>query len=153
MGDVAAADKRIVLEELSVMTGNTRHAHGDGAGHRGRQDLYGRHDRRGPGGRRLRAVESLVDGDSHDMRLRDFRMEAITGGSDALAEVMVGVEDNKGRMVTARAAREDIVQASVEALVSAMNRLSAMPKKPGAEGGGRPFSSYLNFILIFIPVS
>ena len=75
-------------------------------------------------------MESLVDGDSHNMRLRDFRMEAITGGSEALAEVMVGVEDDKGRMVTARAAREDIVQASVEALVSAMNRLSAMPREP-----------------------
>jgi 2-isopropylmalate synthase len=78
----------------------------------------------------MSAVQSLVDGHSHSMRLRDFRMEAITGGSDALAEVMVGVEDDRGRMVTARAAREDIVMASVEALVSAMNRLSAMPKVP-----------------------
>ncbi|MBU2617418.1 MAG: 2-isopropylmalate synthase, partial [Euryarchaeota archaeon] len=47
----------------------------------------------------------------------------ITGGSDALAEVIIGVEDEKGNVVTARAAREDIVMASVEALVSAINRL------------------------------
>jgi 2-isopropylmalate synthase len=130
MGDVAAAEKRIVLEELSVMTGNrvtptaTVRITVDGKTYTGARTGVG------PVDAALRAVESLVDGDSHNMRLRDFRMEAITGGSEALAEVMVGVEDGKGRMVTARAAREDIVQASVEALVSAMNRLAAMPQDP-----------------------
>jgi 2-isopropylmalate synthase len=131
MGDVAAAEKHIVLEELSVMTGNrvtptaTVRVTVDGKTYTGARTGVG------PVDAALRAVESLVDGDSHNMRLRDFRMEAITGGSEALAEVLVGVEDDKGRMVTARAAREDIVQASVEALVSAMNRLAAMPKDPG----------------------
>jgi 2-isopropylmalate synthase len=130
MGDVAAAEKHIVLEELSVMTGNrvtptaTVRITVDGKTYTGARTGVG------PVDAALRAVESLVDGDSHNMRLRDFRMEAITGGSEALAEVMVGVEDGKGRMVTARAAREDIVQASVEALVSAMNRLAAMPEEP-----------------------
>jgi 2-isopropylmalate synthase len=130
MGDVAAAEKHIVLEELSVMTGNrvtptaTVRVTVDGKTYTGARTGVG------PVDAALRAVESLVDGDSHNMRLRDFRMEAITGGSEALAEVLVGVEDDKGRMVTARAAREDIVQASVEALVSAMNRLAAMPKEP-----------------------
>jgi LeuA allosteric (dimerisation) domain. len=130
MGDVAAAEKRIVLEELSVMTGNrvtptaTVRVIVDGKTYTGARTGVG------PVDAALKAVESLADGDSHSMRLRDFRIEAITGGSEALAEVMIGVEDSKGRMVTARAAREDIVQASVEALVSAMNRLSAMPKEP-----------------------
>jgi len=80
----------------------------------------------GPVDAALKAVESLVDGEGNRMRLREFRIEAITGGSDALAEVVVGVEDGKGRMITARAAREDIVRASVEALVNAMNRLAAI---------------------------
>jgi 2-isopropylmalate synthase len=130
MGDVAAAEKHIVLEELSVMCGNrvtptaTVRVTVDGKAYTG--SCIGV----GPVDAAMRAVESLVDGHSHNMRLRDFRMEAITGGSEAMAEVMVGVEDDKGRMVTARAAREDIVQASVEALVSAMNRLSAMPENP-----------------------
>jgi 2-isopropylmalate synthase len=130
MGDVAAAEKRIVLEELSVMTGNrvtptaTVRVTVNGKTYTGARTGVG------PVDAALKAVESLVDGEGHGMHLRDFRMEAITGGSEALAEVMVGVEDNKGRMVTARAAREDIVQASVEALVSAMNRLSAMPREP-----------------------
>jgi 2-isopropylmalate synthase len=128
MGEVAHADKRIVLEELSVMTGNTVTPTAtvrltvDG------RQLVGAMTGVGPVDAALKAVESLVAVD--EMRLREFRMEAITGGSDALAEVMVGVEDGKGRMITARAAREDIVRASVEALVDAMNRLSAISKKP-----------------------
>ena len=59
------------------------------------------------------------------MRLRTFKIESISGGTDALADVIIGVEDGKGNIVTARAAREDIVLASVEAMVSAMNRLKA----------------------------
>lgn len=128
MGEVAHADKRIVLEELSVMTGNTVTPTATV-----RLDVDGRHlvgamTGVGPVDAALKAVESLVAIDG--MRLREFRMEAITGGSDALAEVMVGVEDGKGHMITARAAREDIVRASVEALVNAMNRLSIISKKP-----------------------
>lgn len=130
MGEVAHTDKRIVLEELSVMTGNmvtptaTVRLTVDGKPYVGAMTGVG------PVDAALRAVESLADGDGNEMRLKEFRMEAITGGSDALAEVIVGVEDSKGHMITARAAREDIVQASVEALINAMNRLSTVSKKP-----------------------
>ena len=129
MGEVAHDEKRIVLEELSVMTGNmvtptaTVRLMVDG------KQYVGARTGVGPVDAALKAVESLMGGDGNEMRLREFRMEAITGGSDALAEVMVGVEDGKGRMITARAAREDIVQASVEALINAMNRLSVKSKK------------------------
>lgn len=128
MGEVAHAERRIVLDELSVMTGNmvtptaTVRLTVDG------KQYVGAMTGVGPVDAALKAVESLVNGPNR-MRLREFRMEAITGGSDALAEVMVGVEDDKGHMVTARAAREDIVRASVEALVNAMNRLSTISKK------------------------
>ena len=57
-----------------------------------------------------------------DIELKDFRIEAITGGSNALAEVIVGVAKG-GRIVTARGVREDIVMASVEAIINAVNRL------------------------------
>jgi 2-isopropylmalate synthase len=131
MGEVAHAEKHIVLEELSVMTGNmvtptaTVRLTVDG------KPFVGAMTGVGPVDAALKAVESLVDGkeSGNRMHLKDFRMEAITGGSDALAEVMVGVEDAKGHMITARAAREDIVRASVEALINAMNRLSQVAKK------------------------
>jgi len=57
------------------------------------------------------------------IKIRDFRIEAITGGSDALAEVTIGVEDEEGRVVTAHSASADIVTASVDALVTAINLL------------------------------
>lgn len=129
MGEVAHTEKRITLQELSVMTGNmvtptaTVRLMVDG------KQYVGAMTGVGPVDAAMKAVESLADGNGNEMRLREFRIEAITGGADALAEVMVGVEDGKGHMITARAAREDIVQASVEALVNAMNRLSNMSKK------------------------
>jgi 2-isopropylmalate synthase len=67
-------------------------------------------------------VQGLLDSDT-SIHLSDFRIEAISGGADALAEVVIGVEDDRGRRVAARSAREDIVMASVEALISAINRL------------------------------
>ncbi|MCD4766647.1 MAG: 2-isopropylmalate synthase, partial [Methanosarcinales archaeon] len=76
----------------------------------------------GPVDAALNAVQSIING-QRTMKLRDFKIEAISGGSDALAEVIIGVEDDKGRIMTARAANEDIVMASVEALVTAMNRI------------------------------
>ena len=70
----------------------------------------------------VNAVQGLLDSDT-SIHLSDFRIEAISGGADALAEVVIGVEDDRGRRVAARSAREDIVMASVEALISAINRL------------------------------
>ena len=50
-------------------------------------------------------------------------MEALTGGSDAVAEVIIKVEDKDGNVVSARGAREDIVMASVEAMISGINKI------------------------------
>jgi 2-isopropylmalate synthase len=58
-----------------------------------------------------------------NIRLSEYRLEAITGGSNAVAEVVIKVEDEKGNIVSARAAREDIVMASVEAMINGINKL------------------------------
>jgi 2-isopropylmalate synthase len=75
-------------------------------------------------------VQGLLDSDT-SIRICDFRIEAISGGADALAEVVIGVEDDRGRRVSAKSAREDIVMASVEALVSAINRLMLLNSGTG----------------------
>ncbi len=51
------------------------------------------------------------------------RLEAITGGSNALAEALVKVEDASGTTISATAAREDVVVASVEAMIEAINKV------------------------------
>ena len=47
----------------------------------------------------------------------------MTGGSDAVAEVIIKVEDKEGNVVSSRGAREDIVMASVEAMINGINKL------------------------------
>jgi len=76
----------------------------------------------GPVDAALNAVRDIL-GESNHFKLQDFRIDAITGGADALADVYIGLENEKGRIVTARSANPDIVMASVEALVNAMNLL------------------------------
>jgi 2-isopropylmalate synthase len=113
----------ILLEELSVMTGNritptaTVKAVVEG------QTKIGARIGIGPVDAAINAVHDILGGT--DVQLRTFRIDAISGGTDALADVVIGVEDSSGSMVTARAARGDIVIASVEAMISAINRLKA----------------------------
>jgi 2-isopropylmalate synthase len=70
----------------------------------------------------LKAITKLTS-NHKQIRLSEYRLEAITGGSNAVAEVVIKVEDENGRVVSARAAREDIVMASVEAMINGINKL------------------------------
>ncbi|MDD5473596.1 MAG: 2-isopropylmalate synthase [Candidatus Methanoperedens sp.] len=111
----------IVLKEVSVMTGNIITPTATVKAMVKGKERIGAHTGVGPVDAALNTVTSIL-GD-HKIKLRDFRIETISGGSDALAEVIIGVEDEKGRVVSARATNEDIVMASVEALVAAINQL------------------------------
>jgi len=122
IGDVAKGSQAVVLKEVSVMTGNIITPTATvRAMVRGKEKVLASTGV-GPVDAAVNAVQRLLDSDT-SIHLCDFRIEAITGGADALAEVVIGVEDDKGRKVSAKSAREDIVMASVEALVSAINRL------------------------------
>jgi isopropylmalate/citramalate/homocitrate synthase-like protein len=69
----------------------------------------------------IKAIQKLT-ASLANIRLREYRLEAITGGSDAVAEVVIKVEDKDGNIVSARAAREDVVMASVEAMINGINK-------------------------------
>ncbi len=56
------------------------------------------------------------------MRLDEYSVDAITGGTDALVDVSVKLSKD-GKTVTSRGARTDIIMASVEAVIAGMNRL------------------------------
>jgi 2-isopropylmalate synthase len=120
-GRVPKEARVISLEEVSVITGNRvtptavvrarvrnepRTSSGTGVG---------------PVDAAVKAVQQLL-GD-FSIKVTEFRIDAISGGSDALADVTIGVSDRTGKTVTARAASDDIVMASVEALIAALNRL------------------------------
>lgn len=57
-----------------------------------------------------------------DISLEEYHVDSITGGTDALVEVLVKLRKGD-RIVTARGARTDIIMASVEAVVEGINRL------------------------------
>lgn len=122
-GEVARHERVITLKELSVMTGNNMIPTASlKAVVRGKECTSAQMGV-GPVDAALKAVQEIIgDEIGSDIELKDFRIEAITGGSDALAEVFVGVSQG-GRTVTARGARDDIVMASVEAYINALNRL------------------------------
>ncbi len=80
----------------------------------------------------LKAIQKLTN-NLENIRLSEYRLEAITGGSNAVAEVVIKVEDEKGNIVSARAAREDIVMASVEAMINGINKLLIKNHKQGSK--------------------
>ncbi|MFQ5835601.1 MAG: alpha-isopropylmalate synthase regulatory domain-containing protein, partial [bacterium] len=56
------------------------------------------------------------------LTLADYSLRAVTGGKDALGEVMVKIEE-KGNLVTGRGVSTDIIEASAKAYINAINRL------------------------------
>ncbi|WP_048090815.1 2-isopropylmalate synthase [Geoglobus acetivorans] len=123
MGEVRKEERVIQLDEATVITGNritpTAVINADVNGEKKITSAIGV----GPVDAALRAVAELV---GKQIRITEFRMDAITGGSDALAEVYVTVEDEEGRSFTSRGAGADIVMASVDAVINAVNYLMKM---------------------------
>lgn len=76
----------------------------------------------GPVDAALKAIQKVTS-ETMSIKLKEFRLEAITGGSDALAEVSIKVEDKHGHIASARAAGEDIVIASVQAMIDGINKI------------------------------
>ncbi|MEM4311076.1 MAG: 2-isopropylmalate synthase [Nitrososphaerales archaeon] len=81
----------------------------------------------GPVDSAIKAIQKISESFAK-IRLKEYRLDAITGGSDALAEVSIKVEDHEGNMAWARAIGEDVVVASVEAMIDGINKL-LMKKK------------------------
>jgi 2-isopropylmalate synthase len=86
----------------------------------------------GPVDAALKAIQKLTS-NLAKITLNEYRLEAITGGSNAVAEVVIKVEDERGHIVSARAAREDIVMASVEAMINGINKCLIKKRKLGTK--------------------
>ncbi|MFZ0327881.1 MAG: 2-isopropylmalate synthase [Nitrososphaeraceae archaeon] len=76
----------------------------------------------GPVDAALKAIQKIA-GQIDSIKIHEYRLESITGGSDAMAEVCVKIEDKNRNIVSARKSGEDIVIASVEAMVDAINKM------------------------------
>lgn len=76
----------------------------------------------GPVDAAINAIQSLVM-EIAEIELREYHIDAITGGTNALAEVFVIVADKEGNSATGRSTVEDVVMASVEAVLDAINKI------------------------------
>lgn len=75
----------------------------------------------GPVDAAIRAIGKIVP---VPVTLKEYGIEAISGGSDAIAHVTIAVEDERGRIFDASSSGDDVVLASAEAMVNAINLLS-----------------------------
>jgi D-citramalate synthase len=81
----------------------------------------------GPVDAAINALRKAISGIA-EIRLEEYHVDAITGGTDALVEVWVKLNKD-GRIITARGARADIIMASVEAVLEGINRLIQSEKE------------------------
>ena len=130
MGEVLGEEKIVELRDLAVMTGvkviptaSVRLVL-DG------KEYVAAETGVGPVDAVLKSITKLTSSLAN-IRLNEYRLEAITGGSNAVAEVVIKVEDERGNIVSARAAREDIVMASVEAMINGINKCLIKNRKQG----------------------
>ena len=57
-----------------------------------------------------------------DIRLKDFHLKAITGGTNALCDVIITVEDKNGNIFKAESVDEDVMMASTKAFIKGINK-------------------------------
>ena len=91
----------------------------------------------GPVDASFKAIVGIIPA---EIQLTEFNIEAISGGSDAMCHVTIAVEDEHGRIYDASGSGDDIVLASVDALVNAIAaRPAGRPGSlPDASGRIRP---------------
>lgn len=133
LGKVSGSERTLELRNLTVVTGDRTVPTAslvlvvDG------NEVSGANIGDGPVDAAIKTIREVVK-EFGEVELREYRLEAITGGSDALAEVTVKVEDDMGNLTTARGVSTDIVMASVEAMIEAVNRAFARRKREGGKG-------------------
>ena len=76
----------------------------------------------GPVDAALNAISLLIQ-DSLNIELEEYNLEAINGGTDALADVFVICSDPSGNKSTGRSINQDIVMASILAVLDSINNL------------------------------
>jgi 2-isopropylmalate synthase len=121
-------EQRIVLSDLKIETGNNIKPKAklelliDG------KKVFAVANGVGPVDALANALKSVVP---EKISLEEYHLKAITGGTDALADVVVKVSSNNGTLIDAEAINEDVVMASANALVKAFNK--ALAKKQERE--------------------
>ena len=121
--------KPIKLEEVTVVTGDKVTPTASVRLRLNEKEVIGAATGIGPVDAALNAVRKAIL-DVEPIHLEQYHVKAITGGTDAMVEVVVRLRKGD-RTATATGVREDIVMASVEAVLSGMNVLMTDYNKSG----------------------
>jgi len=128
MGNVVPVKKMIELQELAVMTGSKMTPTASVTLLLNKKAFSSAETGVGPVDAAVRAIQKITS-NVINVKLKEYQLEALTGGSDAVAEVAIKVEDNRGNIASARKAGEDIVRASVDAMLNGINTLLIKKKR------------------------
>ncbi|HAK93533.1 MAG TPA: 2-isopropylmalate synthase [Planctomycetes bacterium] len=137
MSDLASDEQSITLEELSVMTGSRITPCAVVKLKVGGKESVSTATGVGPVDAAARALRTAVD---PDLRLVEYGLKAITGGTNALAHASIRFEDAAGRQFIGDAVGEDVIVTSVAAMVKGANRAVNARRKEqpaGAQGAAQ----------------
>ncbi|MGI0088511.1 MAG: 2-isopropylmalate synthase [Nitrosotalea sp.] len=76
----------------------------------------------GPVDASINAIQKIT-GETSKVRIKEYKLDSISGGSEALCEVTIKVEDAYGNQSSAKSIGEDIVITSVQAMIDGINRI------------------------------
>jgi 2-isopropylmalate synthase len=119
IGSNTGGRKKLRLEHLQVLCGSSTHPVATVSVNFEGETLSRTCDGIGPIDASFNAVKELVH---HKFKLEEYLVQAITRGSDDPGRVHVQIE-NRGKYYYGFAANTDIITASVEALIDALNRI------------------------------
>jgi len=124
LGALPKEEKVVELKEFTVLTGSTVTPTASVRVTVRGEERAGSGTGVGPVDAAISAIRNVMR-EISELRLKEYHLDAITGGSDALAEVTVKLEDEKGNLYIAKGVREDVVIAGVDAMINGINRYFA----------------------------
>ena len=133
LNDLSPEDQVLQLEEVSVMTGNGFTASAtvklaiEGEEHIGAATGVG------PVDAASHALQVVLSSHSPGLSLKDYGLKAITGGTNALAHAHIQFVDKDGQRHRGEAIDEDVILASVQAMVKGANRALLQQKRAATE--------------------
>jgi (R)-citramalate synthase len=110
----------VKLEELTVISGNRVTPTSSIKVKVGEKEFVESGVGIGPVDAVMNAVSKVIEGTAN-VKLEEYHVDAISGGTDAVVSVVVKLTDGK-RIVTARGTSGDIIMASVQAMLNGVNR-------------------------------
>ncbi len=125
-GGLSKEEEIIKLDEFKVTTGNKTQPEATVTLIIDKNKKTGKGKGVGPVDAVSHAIATMID---PTIKLKEYSLKAITGGTDALADVSIKVQDKNGNIFKAEAVNEDIIMASVIALIKGINKALNFKRK------------------------